>query len=468
MFRAGRRARGPRRRRRAPAASQERRGSAAREHARHQRRRCNLAVQLLGAVLERRTSLQGVQSYTGLSYRSAFGHSATFSAHRTPRGASTRTGMAQQVTPNPSHQSDSDTMKAAYVTEWCDEGAVPDSIVVADIAVPPAPVKKQVVVAVKAAGINPDDIAVLQDTGGGGWCFHVTTPKDDKPLIGGCEYAGVVLAVGPDCRQLKVGDRVCGVQDYAGMSGKKMAGSWAEQTVSPENALVPLPADLSFVEGAAIGMAAHVVGDMFNRANFPAAEGRCLVIGASGGLGNVCLQLLRRRNIHTVAVCSAANAETVRRLGADQAVDYTTAPFQEQLADAPKFDVVFDFVGGSETQRSAVPLLTRGGQFITAVGPMQGIGDRKLSCCEWTGWACGLTGRLLGSCCLPCRSYKYKMSMAMLPLNAQHFNTVVIEGNARGEIALEVPLSQTAVRDALRQVASRHAGGKVVINMESS
>lgn len=359
-------------------------------------------------------------------------------------------------------------MKAAYVTEWCDEGAVPESVVVGEIPVPGKPIKRQVVVGVKASGINVDDIAVMQDTGGGGWCFHVATPKEHEPLVGGCEYAGVVLALGPDCQRLNVGDRVCGVQDYAGMSGKKMPGSWAEQTVTPEDALVPLPADLSFVEGAAVGMAAHVVGDMLKRANFPDAGGRCLVIGASGGLGTVCLQLLTRRNIYTVAVCSTSNVDTVRRLGADEVVDYKIAPFHEQLADAEVFDVVFDFVGGSETQRNAVPLLKRGGQFVTAVGPVQGIGDRKLSCCEWTGWACGLTGRLLGSCCLPCRPYTYKMSMATLPLNAENFNSVVVEGNARGEIALEVPLSQPELRDALRRVASRHAGGKVVINLESS
>ena len=115
------------------------------------------------------------------------------------------------------------------------------------------------------------------------------------------------------------------------------------------------------------------------------------------------------------------------------------APFGEQLAGADKFDVVFDFVGGNEAQRGAGPLLRRGGQFVTAVGPRQGLGDRKLTCCEWTGWACGLTGRLLGSHCLPCcRSYEYKMSVEMLPLKAEAFNTVAVE--AGDVIVVAVPL----------------------------
>ena len=259
---------------------------------------------------------------------------------------------------------------------------------------------------------------------------------------------------------------MCGVQDLL-----TMRGTWAEQTATQEDHAVPLPDDISFVEAAAVGMAAHVSGDMLRLATgLPVEGGRCLVLGASGGLGTVLLQLLRRRGgVHTAAVCSGANAETVRRLGADEVVDYKAAPFAEQLATADKFDVVFDFVGGAETQRSAAPLLRRGGQFITAVGPWQGLGDRKLSACEFTGWACGLAGRILGSLCLPCcRPYEYKMSMNWAPLKAEAFNAVAVEAGARGEVALEVPFEEEAVRDALRRVATRRAGGKVIINLELS
>ena len=159
----------------------------------------------------------------------------------------------------------------------------------------------------------------------------------------------------------------------------------------------------------------------------------------------------------------------MRRLGADEVVDYTVAPFAEQLAGADKFDVVFDFVGGAKTQRSAAALLRRGGQFVTAVGPWQGLGDRKLSRCEWAGWACGLAGRLLGSFCLPCcRSYEYKMSMEFGTMKAEAFNAVAVEAGARGEVALEVPFEEEALRGALRRVATRRAGGKVIINLELS
>jgi len=377
-------------------------------------------------------------------------------------------------------------MKAAHITSWCDAGTVADTIVIGDVPAPPAPRGRQVLIRVHATAINVDDVALLQDTAGGGRFFHAARPTTARPLVGGCEFAGEVVAVGPDVgdtsTSIRVGDRVCGVHDSAGLSGGgKMAGTWAELTVSPEGVLAKLPDEMSFREAAAVGMAAHVVGDMLKRADSflrvksddesPSRSCRCLVIGASGGLGTVLLQMLRQRdNVHTVAVCSGSNAATVQRLGADEVVDYKAGPISDQLADAPKFDVVFDFVGGTDTEQCAAALLRRGGLFLTAVGPWKNLGDRKLSWSEWMGWACGLSGRLLRgnrycACCMP---YRYSMSMEPLPLNVENFHAVVVEGGARGEIAMEVPFSETALRDAIRRVATRHSGGKVIINMDLS
>ena len=95
------------------------------------------------------------------------------------------------------------TMKAAHVTEWCDVGTVPDSIVLGEVPAPPPPVKREVVIGVRASAINVDDVAGLQDTAMGGVCVHLPAPREDRPLVGGCEYAGVVLAAGPDCKKLK-------------------------------------------------------------------------------------------------------------------------------------------------------------------------------------------------------------------------------------------------------------------------
>jgi NADPH:quinone reductase-like Zn-dependent oxidoreductase len=179
------------------------------------------------------------------------------------------------------------------------------------------------------------------------------------------------------------------------------------------------------------------------------------------------LQLLKRRKCHITAVCSGANAEAVTRLGADEAVDYTVKPFGQQLAEADKkFSVVFDFIGGREAQSMCEPLMEKGGMYVSAVGDRQYVGDRKLSCGEWSGSAF----RLLGFMCCGCgMNYKYTMSGAYPPLTAEIWKSTVIEAGARAAVVQEVPFAEAPIRAALAKVSSHHpGGGRVVINLERS
>ena len=66
----------------------------------------------------------------------------------------------------------SNTMLAAYVTEWLEIGTVPDKVSFGNVPAPASPQKNRVLIDVKAASINVSDIALLQDTGAGGWCYH--------------------------------------------------------------------------------------------------------------------------------------------------------------------------------------------------------------------------------------------------------------------------------------------------------
>lgn len=352
-------------------------------------------------------------------------------------------------------------MMAAYVTAWCPVGTVPDTISFGEVPTPPAPKKNEVLVGVKAASINVDDVPLLQDTAAGGWLYHTRKPSVANPLVGGMDYAGVVLACGPDCKRIKVGDRVCGIIKVV----EHQHGTWAEQTLAPEGDICLISDDsISFVDAAAVAMGAFVDFDMVKQAAKALTVGcRCLVIGASGALGLVMLQMLRKYKGHVTAVCSGANAETCRQMGADEVVDYTARPFREQLASAEKFAVVFDFVGGTEVHHGAESLLESGGLFITATGDRQNVGDRQLTCCEFTASACSILRRTLCGCG---SKYKYVMSQAYPPLTSEIWQAVVIESGARAAIAQEVPFAEAPIREGLRRAASHHAGGRVVINLE--
>ena len=150
-------------------------------------------------------------------------------------------------------------MKALYVTKFCKIGTVPESIVFGDVPDLPEPKRDEVVIEVKAASINVDDVPLLQDTAAGGWLYHARTPSADDPLVGGTDYAGIVVACGPDCKKLKVGDRVVGIMKIA----EYQRGTWAERTLAPETDVCLIEDDdLKFVDAAAVAMGAFVASDM--------------------------------------------------------------------------------------------------------------------------------------------------------------------------------------------------------------
>lgn len=361
-------------------------------------------------------------------------------------------------------------MKAVYVNQWCPVGTVADGISFGEVPAPAPPQKAEVLIGVKAASISGDDVGLLQNTYAGGTASS-RKPSAAEPLVGGMDYAGVVLACGPKCTKLKVGDRVCGITKPF----EYQPGTWAEQTKAPEGDVCKIEDDsISFVDAAAVTMGAFVDSAMLKLAgtavsnepisNVTKPGGRCLVIGASGALGTVMVQLLKKYQCHVTAVCSGKNAETVRSLGATEVIDYTTKPFGEQLAEAEKFAAVFDFVGGKEVQNGAAPLLERGGRYVTCVGRVSGWQFRKLTTSEFMG----ALGYMMRSYCDCCGKYKWLFAGPYPPLTAEIWDTAVVTGGARASIAEEVPFAEAPIREALRRVATHHAGGRLVINMEKS
>jgi NADPH:quinone reductase-like Zn-dependent oxidoreductase len=167
-----------------------------------------------------------------------------------------------------------------------------------------------------------------------------------KP-VAGRDVAGTVAAVGPAVTRFAVGDEVYGVAP----------GSFAEYAVGREDRLARKPANLSFVQAAAVpvsgGTALRALRDV-GRVH----DGQTvLVIGASGGVGTFAVQLAKAFGAQVTGVCSTAKLDLVSSLGADHVVDYT----REDVTDgARRYDLVLDIGGSTPVRRLRRAVAPRG------------------------------------------------------------------------------------------------------------
>ena len=209
----------------------------------------------------------------------------------------------------------------------------------------PEPKAGEVLVRLKAAGVNPAD-----------WKSRNGMYKAYRPLTfpwtPGLEGAGVVEAVGPGVTDFKPGDEVFGT----------INSSYAEYAVAPAAELALKPKALSFDEAASVPMGALTGWGAVEAADIKPGQ-RVFVQGAAGGVGLFAAQLARAKGATVIGTASAVNLDFVRSLGVE-AIDYDAAPFETVVHDV---DVVIDTVGGEVLQRSW-DVLKPGGLLVSIAG----------------------------------------------------------------------------------------------------
>lgn len=181
----------------------------------------------------------------------------------------------------------------------------------------------------------------------------------------GFEIAGTVEEVGQNVTAFKKGDPVfadCGFR----------FGGYAEYTCVPANDLVAIkPDNISYEQAAAVPVGGLTALRFLKQAGIKQAD-RVLIYGASGSVGSFAVQLAKAMGAEVTAVCSTANLELVKKLGADQVVDYTKEDYS--TADT-SYDIVFDAVGKSSAS-VAKKVLKKGGRFVTVKkSPKSNPGD---------------------------------------------------------------------------------------------
>jgi len=184
--------------------------------------------------------------------------------------------------------------------------------------------------------------------------FGISKPR--QPVLG-TELAGVVEAVGKDVRKFKIGDQIFA---YSGAS----MGCYAEYKCMPEDGPVAIkPANLSYEEAAAVSFGGATMLNFFRRGKLQSGE-KVLVNGASGGVGTAAVQLAKHFGAYVTGVCSTANVELVRSLGANHVIDYTKEDF---MKNGETYDVIVDTVGTAPYSRCKDSLKDNG-RLLLVVG----------------------------------------------------------------------------------------------------
>jgi len=261
--------------------------------------------------------------------------------------------------------------------------------------------------------------------------FGLTKPKNQIP---GCELAGEIVTVGKNVRNFKTGDQVFG---YSGFN----FGSNAEYiSLHEAGVLAKKPINMSFEQAAAVPVGA-LTALHFLRGSIIQNGQKVLIYGASGSVGTYAIQLAKYFGTEVTALCSTANLELVRALGANEVIDYTN----EDLSKSKKtYDIIFDTVGKSSFSNCKRLLNKDGVYLLSAVW--------KLSVYFQAIWSNLFSNK--------------KAILGVANMNNEDLNYIkaLIEADKlKAVIDRQYPLNQ--IVEAHRYVEKGHKKGNVVINI---
>ncbi|MFE7899323.1 NADP-dependent oxidoreductase [Streptomyces sp. NPDC057424] len=210
----------------------------------------------------------------------------------------------------------------------------------------PVPKPNQVLVRVRAAGVNPTD-----------WKHRATGGfLGEPPFVLGWDVSGVVEAVGIGVAAFAPGDEVFGMLPYP-----YGHGSHAEYVIAPVRALARKPAGVDHTQAGALPLVSLTAWQALTEHAGLQPGQRVLIHAAAGGVGHVAVQIAKARGAYVIGTASAGKHEFLREIGVDEAVDYRETDFTEAVKDA---DVVLDTIGRDTSLRS-LRVLRPGGVLVS-------------------------------------------------------------------------------------------------------
>ncbi|MEQ1700880.1 MAG: NAD(P)-dependent alcohol dehydrogenase [Ilumatobacteraceae bacterium] len=309
----------------------------------------------------------------------------------------------------------------------------PDTVKIEEVDTP-TPGEDQVLVRVAAASMNPLDWHALTGTP---WLMRLADGlrRPKSPLLGR-DAAGTVVAVGAKVAGLAVGDEV-----FGGVNG-----SFAEFALGSERGLVRRTSSVSVEAAAATPIAGLTALQALRDKGGLQAGQSVLINGAAGGVGTFAVQLAVAMGATVTGVCSTANVELVRSLGAHEVIDYT----QQEIGDR-QFDVILDNIG-NHSLRARRRMMTPTGRCVIVGGPKKG---------KLLGPITPMVRAVIGSWF---RSRKFVPFMAAtkaadLEVLAGH----LADGSVVPVVSRTYGLADAA--EALRSIEAGHTRGKLVLTI---
>ncbi|MHC3467249.1 NADP-dependent oxidoreductase [Streptomyces sp. 7R007] len=210
----------------------------------------------------------------------------------------------------------------------------------------PEPRTNEVLVRVRAAGVNPTD-----------WKHRATGGfLGEPPFVLGWDVSGVVEAVGVGVARFKPGDEVFGMLSYPFGHG-----SHAEYVTGPARWFAHKPASIDHVQAGALPLVSLTAWQALVEYADVRPGQRVLIHAAAGGVGHVATQIAKARGAYVIGTASAGKHEFLRGIGVDEAIDYRETDFAEAVKDV---DVVLDTIGG-ETSTRSLRVLRPGGLVVS-------------------------------------------------------------------------------------------------------
>ena len=311
----------------------------------------------------------------------------------------------------------------------------------------PVPGPHDILVEVRAAGLNPVDFKFRQ-----GKLRAIQRPK--LPFVLGNELAGEVIAVGSDVKRFRAGDRV-----FARVA-KDRAGAFAEQACVDEDHAAHMPRDLDFAAAAAVPLAGLTALQALRDELDVKPGQRVFISGGAGGVGTFAIQIAKWLGAHVTTTASQRGEALVRSLGCDEVIDYTS----QSISRAGRgFDAGFDLIGGN-TLEQMFEIMKPGTRIVSIAArpePQTAIKDlagrRALAAMFWI-ISYGIRSRARRAAI----SYRY---LFMHPSGADLVQLAELIEQGKLKVIVDKTYPFAKISEALAYLESGRAKGKVVVTM---